>query len=93
MLWKAYIDFEMEQEENDNARQLYERLLERTQHIKVWLSYAKFEASLSPEEGAATARSGYERANKSCMSSSSSGERAMLLEAWRDFDRKFGDEG
>lgn len=93
MLWKAYIDFEMEQEENDNARQLYERLLERTQHIKVWLSYAKFEASLSPEEGAATARSVYERANKSLMSSTSSEERAMLLEAWRDFERKFGDEG
>lgn len=43
LLWKAYIDFEVSHEEYDLARQLYERLLERTQHVKVWISYAKFE--------------------------------------------------
>ena len=26
-------------------RELYERLLDRTQHLKVWASYAAFEAS------------------------------------------------
>ena len=41
--WKAYIDFELDQGEYDNARQLYARLLERTQHCKVWLSFAAFE--------------------------------------------------
>lgn len=35
VVWKAYIDFEIEQEQFDRARQLYERLLERTQHVKV----------------------------------------------------------
>ena len=34
ILWKSYIDFETEQEEFDRTRQLYERLLERTQHVK-----------------------------------------------------------
>ena len=92
MLWKAYIDFEIEQEERENARQLYERLLERTQHIKVWLSFAKFEASVETEEEAANARSVYERANKSLVSGHSSEERAMLLEAWRDFEKEHGDE-
>ena len=43
ILWKAYIDFETEQEETDKARELYCRLLDRTQHFKVWLSYAQFE--------------------------------------------------
>ena len=43
ILWKAYIDFEIEQEETDRARDLYKRLLHRTQHVKVWLSYAQFE--------------------------------------------------
>ena len=43
ILWKAYIDFETEQEETDKARELYRRLLDRTQHVKVWLSYAQFE--------------------------------------------------
>ena len=92
MLWKAYIDFEIEQEEEENARQLYERLLERTQHIKVWLSFAKFEASVGTEEGAANARSVYERANRSLVSGYSSEERAMLLEAWKDFEKEHGDE-
>jgi hypothetical protein len=27
------------------TRQLYERLLDRTKHLKVWTSYAEFEAS------------------------------------------------
>jgi crooked neck len=35
LLWKAYIDFEVSHENMENARQLYERLLERTTHVKV----------------------------------------------------------
>lgn len=37
VLWKAYIDFEVDQEEYENARKLYKRLLQRTQHVKVGL--------------------------------------------------------
>lgn len=39
LLWKAYIDFEISQEEPEKARQLYERLLERTLHVKVTISF------------------------------------------------------
>lgn len=46
MLWKAYIDFETELEEFDKARDLYERLLQKTQHVKVWIAYAEFEVSV-----------------------------------------------
>jgi hypothetical protein len=35
LLWKAYIDFEMVEKEVENVRALYDRLLERTQHVKV----------------------------------------------------------
>lgn len=35
VLWKAYIDFEIGEREWDRARRLYERLLERTEHVKV----------------------------------------------------------
>ena len=35
VLWKSYIDFEIEQEEFDHTRDLYQRLLQRTQHVKV----------------------------------------------------------
>ncbi|KMT11970.1 hypothetical protein BVRB_5g099320 [Beta vulgaris subsp. vulgaris] len=45
LLWKAYIDFEIAEGEIENTRALYERLLDRTKHLKVWISYAKFEAS------------------------------------------------
>ncbi|KAL2544299.1 crooked neck protein [Forsythia ovata] len=45
LLWKAYIDFEISEGEYERTRALYERLLNRTKHLKVWISYAKFEAS------------------------------------------------
>ena len=35
LVWKSYIDFEISQEEPERARQLYERLLEKTLHVKV----------------------------------------------------------
>ncbi|OLY83883.1 Pre-mRNA-splicing factor clf1 [Smittium mucronatum] len=47
LLWKAYIDFEISEGEFNNARNLYERLLKRSDHIKVWISYARFECYLS----------------------------------------------
>ena len=43
LLWKSYIDFEDEEGEHESARALYERLLEKTGHVKVWISYARFE--------------------------------------------------
>ena len=45
LLWKAYIDFEIAEGEAARARQLYERLLERTQHVKVFISAAQFESA------------------------------------------------
>ena len=50
LLWKAYIDFEEEEGEYDNARKLYERLLEKTDHVKVWISYAHFEINVSDDD-------------------------------------------
>ncbi|XVF53031.1 hypothetical protein PTKIN_Ptkin05aG0066400 [Pterospermum kingtungense] len=49
LLWKAYIDFEISEGEYQRTRGLYERLLDRTKHLKVWVSYAKFEASAIEE--------------------------------------------
>ncbi|KAI5463021.1 hypothetical protein BGZ63DRAFT_380305 [Mariannaea sp. PMI_226] len=50
LLWKAYIDFEEEEGEYERTRDLYERLLEKTDHVKVWISYAHFEINI-PEDG------------------------------------------
>lgn len=49
LLWKAYIDFEEEEGEYEKTRELYERLLEKTGHVKVWISYAHFEINM-PED-------------------------------------------
>ncbi|UKZ62691.1 uncharacterized protein TrAtP1_003927 [Trichoderma atroviride] len=49
LLWKAYIDFEEEEGEYARTRELYERLLEKTGHVKVWISYAHFEINI-PED-------------------------------------------
>ncbi|KAL3695282.1 hypothetical protein R1sor_009358 [Riccia sorocarpa] len=50
LLWKAYIDFGISRKEHERTRQLYERMLNHTKHLKVWVSYAKFEAGLPLEE-------------------------------------------
>ncbi|KAG1330357.1 putative crooked neck-like protein 1 [Cocos nucifera] len=47
---QAYIDFEISEGEYERTRQLYDRLLDRTKHLKVWISYAKFEASAGMED-------------------------------------------
>ncbi|KAI0299396.1 TPR-like protein [Multifurca ochricompacta] len=44
LLWKAYIDFEVEEGERARARVLYERLAASSGHWKVWVAYAMFEA-------------------------------------------------
>ena len=46
---QSYIDFEIGEGERERTRELYERLLQRTHHVKVWMSYADFEAAPMPE--------------------------------------------
>ncbi|KAF8638197.1 hypothetical protein AX16_010543 [Volvariella volvacea WC 439] len=48
LLWKAYIDFEIEEGEREAARNLYERLISLSGHVKVWISYAIFEGERIP---------------------------------------------
>ncbi|PIA63485.1 hypothetical protein AQUCO_00201082v1 [Aquilegia coerulea] len=45
LLWKEYINFEISEGEYERARQLYARLVFRTKHLNVWISYANFEAT------------------------------------------------
>ncbi|XP_076661694.1 pre-mRNA splicing factor crn [Halictus rubicundus] len=95
LLWKSYIDFEIAQDDTENARQLFERLLERTLHVKVWIAYAKFElANSTTEDGVdnvVLARRIFERGNDALRSNGDKESRALLLEAWRDFENEKGD--
>ncbi|XP_028409035.1 crooked neck-like protein 1 [Dendronephthya gigantea] len=92
VLWKAYIDFEIGQEEFQKTRDLYERLLERTQHVKVWISYAQFELTTDLEDRVKQARNVYERANGELKRAEDKEERFMLLESWKQFETTSGDE-
>jgi len=58
VLWKNYIDFEVENEEWNNARVLYRRLLKKTNHIKVWTAMCQFEFTVG---GKGAKKTRYER--------------------------------
>lgn len=86
--WKAFIDFELEQQEFDKVRELYERLLAKTQHVKVWLSFAQFEAN-NPNNGEMNnekARQVFKKAYDELKSTSSNEARVMVLESWKEFE-------
>jgi crooked neck len=88
-LWKAYIDLEISQKAYDSVRKLYGRLLERTKHVKVWISQAQFEATIGH---VANARPLFTQADNFFKQEQKKEERVMLLEAWRDFEIKHGDQ-
>lgn len=90
VLWKSYIDFQIEQEEYDKVRNLYRRLLQRTQHVKVWISFAQFEKTTGEENCLENARNVYKEANKSLKTTAEKEERQMLLESWQEFEHDNG---
>jgi len=103
LLWKQYIDFEVEQEEYDKARLLYKNLLSKTNHVKVWLSLAQFEIQTEEESQGSNisrARKVYEDANQRLREDAIKANdeaqgkefRVMLLENWRDFELENQDE-
>ncbi|TKX23953.1 pre-mRNA-splicing factor clf1 [Elsinoe australis] len=105
LLWKAYIDFEEEEGEYERTRSLYERLLDKTNHVKVWISYAHFEINVPDggddeaeedeekpisEEAKARARKVFARALKTFKDLDQKEERVALLNAWKSFEQTHG---
>jgi len=78
-VWKAYIDFEVEQGEVANARQLYERLLVKSQHVKVWISYGQFETEIGNRRKVFEKAYEYFRTQQN---GELKEERLMVLENW-----------
>jgi crooked neck len=89
MAWKTFIDFETELGEYDRARDLYERLLERTKHVKVWLSYAAFEASVAE---VARSRALLLKAFALFKTPSTHEQRYLVFEQWSELEAEVGDE-
>ena len=105
LLWKSYIDFEEEEGEYERTRALYERLLEKTDHVKVWISYAHFEINVPEDEEEETeedearpisdeaksrARRVFDRANRNMKEKELKEERVALLNAWKSFENAHG---
>jgi len=90
VLWKAYIDFEVAEGETAKARALYERLLERTSHVKVFISAAQFEATSGELE---RARGMYKQAEKVMKDTQDKESRVMLLDSWLAMEEGLGEEG
>lgn len=90
-VWKSYIEWEVSQQESNRARELFNRLLAISYHLKVWISFAQFELSLSElgteeerEEAMEKTREIFERGYNYFRSSGQKEERSQLLEAWKD---------
>ena len=67
----------------------HDALLERTKHVKVWVSYAKFEADAAGLDGAAKV---YEQAERHFADTGQKEERNMVLESWLDACTVAGDD-
>ncbi|KAM3319894.1 hypothetical protein P3S67_007094 [Capsicum chacoense] len=105
LLWKAYINFEISEGEFERTRALYERLLNHMKDIKVWISYAKFEAEAmdsEAEEDTEQKKNGLQRARDvfgravSYLRNSApelKEDRAMLLEEWLNMESSLGELG
>lgn len=100
LVWKAYIDFEDYEGEYDRARALYERLLAKTDHVKVWINYAKFEMNVPEaeaeeetavsEEAKVRVRKVFKRAHDIFKEQELKEERVELLNAWKSFEHAHG---
>ncbi|KAI2057846.1 NineTeen Complex (NTC) component [Ophidiomyces ophidiicola] len=103
LLWKAYIDFEEYEGEYERTRRLYERLLEKTDHVKVWINYARFEINIPEDdegedeeerpvsdEAKSRARKIFERAHKVMKEKELKEDRVALLNAWKAFEQTHG---
>jgi crooked neck len=107
VIWKSYLDFEISCRNVDKVRELYKRLLGKTQHVKVWLSLAAFEQEHTND--IQRAREVFERAHDHFKKRAGSLEgdvdtedeeaerdrkeqRVQLLEKWLEFEQTVGDE-
>ena len=79
-VWKAYIDLEISLNSTERVRDLYSRLLARTKHVKVWLSYAKFEEDTAGD--VQRARQVYTDACSHFKTTELKEERLLVLEHW-----------
>ncbi|CAJ1332671.1 unnamed protein product [Effrenium voratum] len=90
LVWKRFIDLEVSQEEFDNARKVWQQLVSKSHHVRVYIAYCDFEAVTC--QSMAMAREGIEEGQKHFKVENRNEERAMLLEHLLKLEKEFGDE-
>eukprot|EP00397_Hematodinium_sp_SG-2012_P027298 GEMP01028675.1.p1 GENE.GEMP01028675.1~~GEMP01028675.1.p1 ORF type:complete len:614 (+),score=108.63 GEMP01028675.1:206-1843(+) len=88
LLWKRYIDLNVANEDFPAARSLYERLLQKSHHIRVYKAFADFEAQLGQDVEAARKilKDGLTR----CKDEQKNEDRANLLDHWIQLEKEQG---
>lgn len=90
LVWKSYIDMEIENGHHKEATSLYRRLLQRTQHVRVWISFATF--IVETVGNVSEARSIYREAFDSMKGDvDRTMDRVSIFDSWRDFEQAHGD--
>jgi crooked neck len=87
IVWKTYIDFEAEHGTPEAVRALYTRLIDKTHHVKVYISFVQYEASI---EAVAEARAVLGAADAFFKQEDAREERALILETWNEFEGVHG---
>lgn len=90
LLWKCYIDMEINLNEYKRVEKLYERLLNITQHYKVYKSYAQFEYIYM--EDVEKSRCIIENGLEFCKKNELPVERNILLKFLYEIEKDFGDK-
>ncbi|CXI48699.1 pre-mRNA-splicing factor CLF1, putative [Plasmodium berghei] len=89
LIWKAYIDLEINLQEYENASKLYERLLNITQHYKVYKSYAEFQYVYL--DNINKCREILENGIEFCKKNELTNERSILLSFLYEIEKDHGD--
>lgn len=90
LVWKRYIDLEVGQDEIDNARKVWQELLSKSHHVRVYIAYSDFEAVTG--QSMPGAREALDGGSKHFKAENRNEERAMLLEHWLKLEQEHGDQ-
>jgi len=90
LVWKRYIDLEVVHEELERARDVWQRLLGKSNHVRVFIAYSEFEARTA--KSMKDCREALDRGVQHFKAENRSEERSMLLEHWLKIEQEFGEE-
>ena len=89
LVWKRYIDLEVNNDDTEEARKVWLQLLEKSSHVRVYIAYTDFEASTC--KSMPHARTSLEKGVNHFKAENRGDERAMLLEHWLKLERDNGE--